>query len=742
MLCSTLYKASIAKTDRVSQYVQDNISDMVKFQILSDTNLVRQFAAIHNDKIMVLTRTIIQSDTMAVAAWGDKTDLHCSPVSYNPLQLRETFVSLTPKASAELFKIPVSTEQDPVSMDPGVGSDQPGPDRLKFPFVTDEESPVIAVFPLLLPIPSGVTFPTDKLITDLKDEDFPNYPFAMQWINAVNYIIKNNGGNSLSAQDGLFKKDEIESHEAHPATSVNIPAPVMLSPDDESYHLVANAIRDDITEANAPEPETNMAPTPGQAPPQPAQTASIAKALVDALNNSNLGKAPESKSDVESNKDFNDTLIKYQLFFAIRNAVVDPNTGREETPVVSYPQISEEFKEVLRASKLQNKTATMQDLMEAHLGTIRNHSDSYLDQGTTLKSAMFDNVLTGSICSFLWSTKPLASDLDSIKSRINPFHLATPRNRSYLYKERIENGRLLQQQELAGEDDTKKERRATELYFDGQVKSHHDVQAVICNMNAFGQFMVGPQYAQTFLAKTLRHYDKVLRSSSAQVWLDQNHKIEHLAHALVLDIANQVYPFAEVASRLDYRNAIKNNKPIDPQAFVGPYEAGMQIANKLSNLVPYVHLGDYAMAPYTFELFQNKKKINEKQASDKKPNVEKRDNKRVADKKAPSSSQPEKKQKSSNSPGEKHGFLAWGGDARLPRFTICEKHAKTGKTSKLCSSNIFDNVCCKWGDKCQLLHIKSINDLEPENQKLFRKEVKANKDITWADSQSTSGTNP
>jgi hypothetical protein len=239
---------------------------MVKFQILSDTNLVCQFAAIHKDKIMVLTRTIIQSDTKAVAAWGDKTDLHCSPVSYNPLQLRETFLSLTPKATAELFKIPVSTD-DPVVMDPGVGSDQPGPDRLKFPFVTEEESPVIAVFPLLLPILSGVTFPTDKLITDLKDEDFPNCPFAMQWINAVNYIIKNNGGNSLSTQDGLFKKDEIESDEDHPAKSVNVPAPEMLSPDDKSYHLVANAIRDDIMEANAPTPKTNMAPTPGQAPP-------------------------------------------------------------------------------------------------------------------------------------------------------------------------------------------------------------------------------------------------------------------------------------------------------------------------------------------------------------------------------------------------------------------------------------------------------------------------------------------
>lgn len=741
MLYSTLYKASTAKTDRVSQFVKDKQSGMSKFQIASDSNLVRQFAAIHNDKILLLTRTIIHTDTKAVAAWGDNTDLNCSPISYNPQQIQETFVSLISKAAADLFKIPVSAE-DPVTMDPGNDADQPGPDRLNFPFATAEESPVIAVFPLILPIPSGVTFPTDKPMIDLKEEDFPDYPFAMQWINAVNYIIKNNGGNSLSAKDGLFKKDEIKATESFPAKSVNVPAPQMLLPDDDDYHLVSNTIRDDIADAKTLASTSAPAPLPGQDLSPPAQNASMAKALVDAINNSNLGKVPESKSDVESNKEFNDALIKYQLFFAIRNAVVDPSTGREETPIVSYPKISEEFKEVLRASKLQNKTSTLQDLMEAHLSTLKNHSDSYLDQGATLKSAMFDSVLTGSICNFLWNTKPLASDLASIKSRINPFHFATPRNRSYLYKDRIENGRLLQQQELAGEDDAKKERRATELYYDGQIRSYHDVQAVLCNMNALGTFMVGAAYPQTFLAKTLRYYDKVLRSSSAQTWLDQNHKVEHLAHALVLDIANQVYPFAEVASRLDYRNAIKNNNPIDPQAFIGPYDAGIQIANKLSNLVPYVHLGDYAMAPYTFELFQNKKKSSEKEPSDKKANDVKRETKRVADKKTPASSQPEKKQKINNSPGDKQGFLAWGGDARLPRFTICEKHSKTGKTSKLCSSNIFDNVCCKWGDKCQLLHIKGINDLEPENQKLFRKEIKANKDITWAASSSNPGTNP
>jgi hypothetical protein len=343
--------------------------------------------------------------------------------------------------------------------------------------------------------------------------------------------------------------------------------------------------------------------------------------------------------------------------------------------------------------------------MEAHLSTLKNHSDSYLNQGATLKSSMLDSVLTGSICNFLWNTKPLASDLASIKSRINPFHFATPRNRSYLHKDRIENGRLLQQQELAGEDDAKKERRATKLHHDGQVRSYHDVQAVLCNMNSLGTFMVGTAYSQTFLAKTLCYYDKVLRSLSAQIWLDQNHKVDHLAHALVLDIANQVHPYAEVASRLDCRNAIKNNNPTDPQAFVGPYDAGMQIANKLSNLVPYVHLGDCAMAPSTFELFQNRKKSSKKEPSDKKPNDVKRETKKVAGKKPPILSQPEKKKRSTTARATNK--VAWLGVAmldspgspfaksipKLAKFQSCARpmsstmSAANGATSVSCSTS-------------------------------------------------------
>ena len=670
MLYSALYKASVANTETVSGYVKATQSSLVRGQISLDSNLVRQFMAVHNDNIILITRTRIRSDSVAIAAWGDETNNVC-PIVYNPDTIQQTFISLTPKAVAERFELPTATK-DPVSMNPGSGAEQPGPDRLHFPFTNQDESPVIATFPLLLPIPVGISIPADKPMVDIKESDVPNYPLAMYWINAIKYIIEHNEGKSLSAQDGLFKKDDITGaiNEPFPAENANIPAPTQLPPNDVDYKFVVNTIQDDIAAVNPPPVESTTAP-PNSSPS--ATNESMAKALVDAINSSSLGKQQESKSDAESNKEFNDAVIKYQLLFAIRNSVLDTTNDRDQEDIcaVSYPEITEEFKEVLRASKLSNKTALMQDLMEAHLGTLKNNSDSYLDQGATIQAAMFDSVLTGSLCNFLWSTKPLASDLDSIKSRVNPFHFATPRPRSYQYKERTEHGRLLQQQELAEEDVAKRERKATELYHDGQVRSYHDVHAVLCNLHAFGTFIVGSVYPQTFLARVLRKYDKVLRSTSAQIWLNHNHKIDHLAHSLVLDIANQVYPFAEVASRLDYRNAIKTGKLIDPQAFVGPYNAGLQIANKLSNLVPYVHLGDYSNAPYTFELFQNKKKTTEKQPSDTNHNNAKRnekredmrtDNKRGADKKSQAPSPAEKKQKHNNLGDKK---ASWFGEATL-----------------------------------------------------------------------------
>ena len=67
--------------------------------------------AIHNDMIMLLTWTLIHldKDNKAIAAWGNKTDLFC-PLSYDPTQIQETLVSLTLKGSANLFKLPISTD--------------------------------------------------------------------------------------------------------------------------------------------------------------------------------------------------------------------------------------------------------------------------------------------------------------------------------------------------------------------------------------------------------------------------------------------------------------------------------------------------------------------------------------------------------------------------------------------------------------------------------------------------------
>jgi hypothetical protein len=120
----------------------------------------------------------------------------------------------------------------------------------------------------------------------------------------------------------------------------------MLLPDDDDYHLVSNTIRDDIADAKTLASTTAPAPPPGQVPLSPAQNASMAKALVDAINNINLGKVPESKSDAESNKEINDALIKYQLFSQSEMQSLTPARAAKRlpsSPIPRYPKNSRRF---------------------------------------------------------------------------------------------------------------------------------------------------------------------------------------------------------------------------------------------------------------------------------------------------------------------------------------------------------------------------------------------------------------
>lgn len=106
----------------------------------------------------------------------------------------------------------------------------------------------------------------------------------------------------------------------------------------------------------------------------------------------------------------------------------------------------------------------------------------------------------------------------------------------------------------------------------------------------------------------LKHYDKILRSTAAQNWLGQHHKVPHMAHCLILDLCTITHLFAEITNRLEYRVAAKANTPISERVYDTPCGCADAIATKLNNVLPTMQLGEYLTAPFTFALFSPPKK--------------------------------------------------------------------------------------------------------------------------------------
>lgn len=47
---------------------------------------------------------------------------------------------------------------------------------------------------------------------------------------------------------------------------------------------------------------------------------------------------------------------------------------------------------------------------------------------------------------------------------------------------------------------------------------------------------------------------------------------------------------------------------------------------------------------------------------------------------------------------------------------------------------------CRWVDNCTFVHLKRVEDLQLENQKLFKAEISSNPKLSWAHNNNSNGT--
>jgi hypothetical protein len=741
---SKQFTASSANHERVLKTFHSGASSFSRIQTTLDSGVVKQFAAAYKGQVHLLTRPIVINDNIVIASLGDRAD-NATPVSFNPVMMTTHFVSLTTKSAASKFGLPTVAEDPLVTEAPGPSADdtvQPGADRIHFPFEKPDEVPVFAWFPVTCPIPVGATIPEGGNLEALTELEAIDFPFVSTWAKAVHYVMTHNEGFCLLQREKIFKRVDISPlevpHQNFPTIekSPEYPPFEMIMPSDKHYNVVLKALESDTP---AKEKQTTLGKEPDN---RPESTRDIIVSVIKALKSEDTtNKVVTTQTEKEQEKEAVDSLAKYKLFFASREDIVDPDSGEVVGQTVVYPAIKEVFQEIVSTTKTTRQQALMEEQMAAHLAQLKE-SESYLDQSVTLTPEMFDSVLVSSVANGRWITKPLAHDPGSTKDRITPFHLATPRTKSMQYKVRLEAGRLLQRQEQVNEDTAKIERKNTELYRFGLMNNGADVRAVVANIWALGNFIT-EDFAKSDFWKMLKHYDKILRSTAAQNWLGQHHKVPHLAHCLILDLCTITHLFAEIANRLEYRLAAKANNPISDKVFDTPCACAIAIATKLNNVLPTMQLGDYSTAPFTFSMFSpQQKKEDDSDSKPRAPRNGRNDSNTKSDSHGRNSDSHGRNGRDDASKKQKTGgLLVFSGSGKLPTWNkILEPHHKTGRLTRLCSNFLMQGRTCKWGDECGFVHLTRTTDLALENQKLFKTEIGQNSQLTWAHGNTSNGT--
>jgi hypothetical protein len=226
-------------------------------------------------------------------------------------------------------------------------------------------------------------------------------------------------------------------------------------------------------------------------------------------------------------------MAQYKLLFACVIDVVNSETGVTTKQLV-YLTLTDQFKAFLQTVKLNKATVTLQSHIQAHIELIGS-SPLLMDGLSCLKPQMFDSVFSLSLHKFAWAVELPTVNRESVKDLLGIYHFAKMRKGSYSYQKRIKEGRVCIRQENIEEDKSKRDKKVTELYNFGLMKSRKDVLAMLANFYAFAKYVVKDfDSTQPMLWTALLQVAKILRSPEGRTWGEYHRRHPEAFHNIAI----------------------------------------------------------------------------------------------------------------------------------------------------------------------------------------------------------------
>jgi hypothetical protein len=762
------------KTNRITVALSKDTPPAVAKATFNDSGTVLQFLYIGvNDTLNVVTRPFPATDdnneAITLGGHSDVMDQLC-PAVYPGEDFHGHIITMIKEEDAMTLKL-ASNKVDPLQLDEPTKPTEDGnieetdddavilenpTKRLGWKAPTGQHNtPVFAALRVLLPLPPGVEPPvglnikTDKFPTKFDNHHFPALKI---WYEGMQYLYQFNNMQSLTANPSkLFNPLDIDPESVFDGIGYPIVVdpwvtvmPIYEDVDTQQYNNVLAVLRAEkrtailrvAENASLPrEPPSPMSSTTGSisasssttagSPARPttipgasttnAVDAAQYTAIFDGLANSKLVSATTASgttkltlTEKEQLSESEDVIAQYQLLFARTVKTTCPTTGKD-TELLVFPKLTGQFTQFLKTHRGSKAVSILQSHIQAHAEKSGN-SDKLLDGVASLDPNMFDAVFASALRKFGWTTEVPTHNADSVKYDLGIYHFAQVRAQSHIYTQRVEQGRIMIRQEDLGEDKSRREKKITELYHYGLMRSREEILIAIANFYSFAKYMIEDMDTDVpTVIKVLLQVVKILNSMEGRKFGQHFRKHPEIFHGMLMDTQQIFNNFTRIATRYEYRQAVLNSNIISVDAYKNATSGGQMYINKIYNATTQMAMDQYNVIPLTLSLFappSEEKKKSEPNKQRERTGGHRSDAMEIdSDRKKET---PKKKKTSKGTPG----ILRWEGKTGTIPFPNVWQDKPDGTWQKLCANFAFqDRICKRPG--CTFFHAKTQKCLSP-----------------------------
>jgi len=747
---SKSYLPDPAKATQLARAMSKVTHPAVRVALATDPRLSVQTLFIHNGTLRVITCPMLApvdaENAVILASLGDS---FANPI---PVQLGDVLdlyvITLVPKRTADALDLPVALA-DPCTLEapsPDAAGNEipPGYDRLGFTVADPDDMPRLVWLPLSYPLPVGEPLWMNKLVQELIPDNVGVSAVFRGWHEGIRYLYTNHGGRSLHENPELFKPDDLEglfpNHQL--GTEPNI-AYSLVAPFTPHHGQVVDTLADlHDTAVMRIASTANAATNPGPPNVSPEGQTDVERIITGAVNAVYNRSRDEEQhtltgADRENKKEVLNTTIRYRLFSSQVHEILDA-TGSVVGREVRCPDLSEPFLEVLRCSKPGRAVHSFKETMDQHLKA-RAASDKFLDGCADFDLKLLDQPFTTAVRNFSWATELPIADRDSVKDQLGLYHFARPNQSCVRYKARIANGRTLLRQEQVGEDDTKKIKKATDLYFTGQMSTSEDVNAAIGNLWTFLTF-ISDAYATTTekapaVWKVLHAFFQVKNSPEGRRWAARHKDQPHVFLHMINGLQHILGPFAALGNTIEYRTALASGGQISVQAIDEAVEAATLEVTRLTNVIRSGELGDYRDEPPIMSLLCSDptppsappaKELFPPGGTPGGPGEKRK-------RELPAAGTPGGEAARAEQQGKAGGLVKFSGRGKPPvASNLLAPHPTRNRPALICGNFTTHGYHCRFGDRCTFIHLKSLSALPDTQRAAYKLFVDGHADLSWA----------